>query len=889
MAEILLRTKLHVPPPHLNLVPRPRLIERLNQGMQPGRRLTLVSAPAGYGKTTALAQWARSSRFLIGWLTLEPSDNVLERFFRYLVLAWEEVQPEIRHSPLDKLLGGMAPDGDAVLVAFINAAHEVPEHTALVLNDYHLIEEPAIHQSLTFLIDHLPSKFHFVLASRGEPPLPLARYRARGELLELGIEDLRFQSQEAFDLFNEMMGLSQTPEQIESLQTQLEGWIAGLQMAGMALSRGLAPADRLAVSGGQRFIADYLREEVLADLADEMRQFLLETSILERLSGSLCEAVTGNKGGQEMLEAAEREGLFLTPLDDKREWFRYHPLFADFLREALQRRHPDKAAGLHRRAAHWYLAQDLYEPAFDHAAAGNDDQIVAQIAERRFDLMLHLGQFKLLRRWLDVLPEAWQFQYPVIGLTQANWLGMTGNLAACLRQVDRVEQALLQSEREDRRWQLARVNTVRCQIACFQSDLAQARPLAERALQDLPESDHHYRANIHHSLGEVYREAGRWQEARKHYHKVLALVQDPAFRFRSTHVYGALADVELRRGRLRDAAQYWDKSLAVIKERDSWGYLPLPLTGWVYVRMAEIQYEWNELPKAAELVTQGLELAELGGVLQTLIVGHLLAGRLHLAGGDSETAARYLERVQSHLKNAEFHPWVARFERLQLELWLAQDKTHRAIIWAEEMLQDEAVAKRPQHEIAYLTAARGLIVKGNRSALRQALTLLNQLGQTAESEGRTAVQLEALALQALAYQKRGDEARAMTAMEAALRLAEPEGYMRLFMDLGLPMARLLQAARARKLMPDDYVDRLLAAFGEDWMAVAAQPLPEPMTKRETEILKLIAAGLTNREIAAHLIISPETVKKHAGNIYGKLNVSSRTEAAARARELGLLN
>jgi LuxR family maltose regulon positive regulatory protein len=888
MPETLVRTKLIVPPLRPNLLARPRLIERLNHGLQPGLKVTLVSAPAGYGKTTVLTQWVRSRNTPIGWLSLDRSDNDFERFFRYLVMAWEAVQPGIRHSPLDTLLGSMAPDNEAVLAAFINVANEVPDDTALVLNDYHLIEEPSIHNALTFLIDHLPPKLHFVLASRGEPQLPLARYRARGELQEIGVEDLRFHPEEVRDLLNKSMGIALPPEEIESLGAQLEGWIVGLQMAAVALRRGLVKSDRLAVDGRQRFIADYLRSEVLADLPQKTRHFLLETSILERLCGPLSEAITEEEGGQAMLETLEREGLFLSPLDDRREWFRYHPLFADFLGEELNRRHPDKVAEIHSRAAHWYLAQGLFEPAFEHAVEGHTGQLVAQIAERRFELMLHTGQLKLLGRWLDALPEAWQFQYPVIGLAKAAWLGMSGDMVACLSQVDKVERAVLQPEREDRRWQMARVNTVRCQIACFQNNLAKAEPLAERALQDLPESDRHYRANIHHSMGEAYRHVGRWQEAREHYNMVLALVQDPAFRLRTTHVYGALADVELRQGRLRDAARFWDKSLSVIKERDSWGFLPLPLTGWVYIRMAEIQYEWNELQTAAGLVEGGLERAELGGVVQALIVGYLIAGRLQLTRGDATAAVDYLERARPHLENAQFHHWIGRFERLQLELWLAQDKLRTAVNWSDEMLQDDALATRPQYEIAYLAVARVLIFKGDRAALRQALTLLEQLEPTAGAEGRTAVQVEALALQGLAFQKRGDEAKAMTAIERALRLAEPEGYMRLFVDLGQGMARLLQATRSRKVMPA-YVKRLLTAFGDDWLAVGARPLPEPMTKRETEILKLIAAGLTNREIAAQLIISPETVKKHAGNIYSKLYVASRTEAAAIARELDLLD
>ncbi len=888
MPETLLHTKLHIPPLRPDLVSRPRLIERLNQGLQPGQKLTLVSAPAGYGKTTAMTQWARSSRSPIGWLSLDRSDNIFERFFRYLIIAWEEVQPEVMHSPLDTLLGTMAPDNEAVLAAFINVANEVSDHTALVLNDYHLIEEPSIHQALTFLIDHLPPMLHFVLVSRGEPPLPLARYRARGELQELGVDDLRFRPQEAHDLLNKLLGLALPPEEIDSLQVQLEGWIAGLQMAAMALRRGLAKADRLTVDGRHRFVADYLREEVLAHLTDEMRQFLLKTGQLERLCGPLCDAVTDKENGQEMLEAVEREGLFLAPLDDRRQWFRYHPLFSDFLGEELHRRYPDEVAGLHRRAGRWFLAQGLIEPAFQHAVAGNDVEVIVQIAEGRFDLMLHIGQLKLLRRWLDALPEEWQLQYPVIGLTQANWLGLTGNLAACLAQVDKVEQALQHMERADLRWQLARVNTVRCQIACFQNNLAEARPLAARALQDLPEIDHHYRANIHHTMGDAYRHVGRWQEARAHYHEVLALVQDPAFRLRSTHVYGALADVELRQGKLRDAASYWDKSLSIIEERDFWGELPMPLTGWVYVRMAEIHYEWNDLQKAADFVKRGLELADLGGVVQTLIVGYLIAGRLQLSRGDAETAANYLERARPLIENAQFFHWLGRFERLQTDLWLAQEKLRTAVNWSDQRLSDGTLENRPQNELTYMAVARTLFVKGDRAALQQALTLLEQLEQSAGLEGRTAIQIESLALQALTYQKRGEDAKAMTILEQALRMAEPEGYIRLFADLGLPMVRLLQKAHTREVMPT-YVALLLAAFGDDWLAVERRPLPEPLTNREAEILKLIAAGLTNREIATQLFISAETVKKHAGNIYGKLNVTSRTEAAAIARELELLD
>jgi LuxR family maltose regulon positive regulatory protein len=670
------------------------------------------------------------------------------------------------------------------------------------------------------------------------------------------------------------------------VQAQLEGWIAGLQLVALTLQRRLAGADKLAISGSHRFIADYLSEDVLAPLPDHLRQFLLQTSILDRVCGSLCDAVTGREDGQAMLETLERENLFLVPLDDHRHWYRYHRLFADFLHEALNRYHRDQVAGFHRRAARWHLAHDLPEPAFRHAVAGKNAELVIDIAKRHLVPKLKAGEITIVKRLLDLLPKAWYLAYPELGLIEAAYLIFTGQFDAAARRLDEVERLTLAGSGKQ-----ANVVAMRCFIACFQNDLAGAESFAHQALQDLPEQeDFGFRPEVYGALGDTYRRNGYWKEARECYLKVLDFPHAPSFRIDSVHLYGALADLELRQGRLRNSAGYWRKALAVIQAQESWGSFPLPLIGWVFIRMGEILYEWNLVEEAGDHLSQGLERAELGGDVRTLIAGYLIAGRARLTGGDIEAAVGYLERVRPLVEKATFPHWTSHFERFQLELWLAQDRLRVAVHWADERLQSGTLRDRPESETVQLAIARVLIVTGDGPFLERALALLQKLLWEAEADGRAGVQIEALALQSLAYWRGGDLASALTALERALRLAEPEGYMRLFSDLGPAMVRLLQEARSRDVMPD-YVEKLLAAFATNLTSPvpADQALLEPLTAREQEVLKLIAAGLTNREIAEALVISPGTVKKHTGNIYSKLGVRSRTEAAARARELELLD
>jgi LuxR family maltose regulon positive regulatory protein len=772
------------------------------------------------------------------------------------------------------------------LRAFVNVAATGSDPTVFVLDDYHLIGDPAIHGTLVFLLDHLPPTLRFVLSGRTDPPLPFARYRAHHEVVEVRGEDLQFLEDESAEFLNRRMALDLGDDDIRTLHAQLEGWVAGLQLASLTLRRHRAAVDTPLVSGRHRFIADYLSEDVLAHLPADTQRFLLQTSILDRFCGSLCDAVTEAATSQEMLELLERENLFLVPLDDRREWYRYHVLFADFLQDALQRRYPEEVAALHRRAAAWYLDHDLPDPAFRHAVAGDAPELAVPILERYESEKLHGGELRILQAWLDAIPPVWHAAYPQLGLVQAGVLVFTGELDACVRCIDDVEQRLAASD--DQLRQQAKVAAFRCFLACFQSDLEQAERYAAEALRDLREEDAAYRADIYHALGDTYRGHGRWEEAREHYLMVLAFTRGPGDSLRAAHVYGALADLELRQGKLLDAEGSWRKALAAVEEPANWGRLPLPVIGWVYLRLAELLYERNARDDAWAFLTRGLEPAELGGDVRALIAGHILASRITLTDGNLAAAADHLEQAKPLVEQASFADWTGRFERAQIELWLAQDLLRTAVVWADTAQRN--LKEGSDSETARLALARVLIVKGDGPSRDRALALLGELVRAAEEEGRAGIQTEGLALRALAHFQAGDRAGAMVALEQALRLAEPEGYVRLFADLGVPMVRLLQEARSRKVLPE-YVATLLAACGAGQAipALSADTPLETLSDREREVLGLLAAGLTNREIAAALFISPETVKKHTGGIYAKLDVGNRTAAVARARDVGILD
>ncbi len=928
-ATSLLSTKLFIPQVRQlhDVLPRPRLVERLKTGLS--GRLTLISAPAGFGKTTLLTEWIPHSDRCVCWLSLDEADNDLTRFLTYIIAALQRLKGDFGRTLLVMLQSPQPPAIESLMTALVNEITATLDEFALVLDDYHLLHVPAVHAAVAFLLNNLPPTMHLILTSRADPPLSLARLRARRQLNEIRAADLRFTPDEAAAFLNEVIGLSLSVEDITALETRTEGWIAGLQLAALSMQgRRDSTSFIQAFTGSHVYVVDYLTEEVLQRQPENVQTFLRQTSILERLSGPLCDAVTGGKEGQAILEQLQQNNLFIIPLDDERRWYRYHHLFAELLRARLEQAYPERVPELHRRASRWYEQQGLFAEAVQHALAAGDDALAAQLIELLARPMQLRGEMMTLMGWLSALPEAELQARPQLGLIYAWGLTTNGQVLVAERRLQDMEHRL--TTLGDRDNLLGEVTVIRARIALIRGDYPRVIELARQTLAHLPEDQLLLRALTYVSLGSACIPLGELERAGQSLTLASTLYQASGQPAMALLPLRQLARVQIQQGRLNQVDQTTQEALRLGARSGQHS----PLVGYTYISLGELWYERNDLTAAGRYFTDGLALVELGGTEDVLNMMNLVDAHLGLAwlkqiqgdpqgalelsrriepiwgqlartiqprsDGDTESARRSEQQTEPGISRPAlgslYHDRIA---ACQVRLWLSQGNISAAGQWVQSRewsLEGEITFFQ---ETRFMTLARVLIAQGK---YEPALTLLARLLDAAETVGRMGRVIELLALQALALYAHGRESEALVPLERALVLAEPEGYLRTFVDEGPPMAALLHEAHARAIMPA-YIVKLLAAFPKDeggrWKAeehsaplhpssFIPQPLIEPLSKRELEILSLLAQGLTNLEIGRQIFISDQTVKVHIRNIFGKLGVNSRRQAVAQARALGLL-
>lgn len=902
--DILLRTKLFRPCPRSDLVQRPRLAERLAAGLR--GPLTLIVAPAGWGKTTLLTEWpaarpegARS----MAWLALDAGDNDLARFLRYVIAALQSLRADIGLSVLAGLRS-LKPPVDALLTLLLNELASLPDDIVLVLDDYHVIETATIHEAVAFLLNHLPPQVHLIIASRVDLPAPLARLRAGGGVTELGPDDLRFTIDEAAAFLHQTMGLPLAADAVARLEASTEGWIAGLQLAALSL-QGRDPAQlsglTAASTGANRYILDYLADEVYDRQPDDVRRFLLHTSILERMCGGLCDAVTAtpdatSRDGQAMLERLDRANMFVVPLDDNGTWFRYHHLFAGFLRQRLRRERADLAPDLHRRACSWYEQQGLTAEAADHAFAAGDHEAAARLVERALPAILwQRGELATLLRWLEQLPRAAAHGRPRLCLDLAWVLLWSARLDAVEPRLQDAEHALetaassleLRASARSRALR-GEIAAIRAELARLRGDLAAAIDLGRRALDYLPADDRRVRGVTNGLLAGAYLWSGNVVAAGQAYGEAVMLSRTPSTITLALIASGRLVMTQALQGRLRQAAATYQQTLGLAAGE---GMTSMPAIGVAQVGMGEVLREWNDLAAAEALLQEGVErCASSGGQAEMALDGCLTLALVLQAQGNTAGALAALQRAEALGRDGQVVQYAERVALARARQSLAATPTDLSVarLWASM----RAAAWRVDEHSGYvgllerLTQARLQLLLGRRE---EAFAWLRRLLEIAEAGGLTGCVIEILALQARMYLEEARVAQAMIVLTHALALAEPEGYVRTFVDEGAPMVALLRQARARGVAPA-YVASLLTACGDALRATspAAAALVEPLSARELELLRLLAAGLSTSELAAQLVITDGTVRNHLKNIYGKLDVHSRLQAVERARALRLL-
>ncbi len=892
----LLETKLYLPRARGNWIARPRLTRCLDAARSSGASLILVAAPAGFGKTTTVGEWCHAQSVPCVWLALDEADNDPTRFWTCFIAALQIAVPDLGAAALALLHASKPPPPDAFLTLLVNELGACAGQHVLVLDDYYNITTAAIHHALAFLIEHLPPSLQLVIATRSDPALPLARWRVRGQLYELRAHDLRFTHQEAAEFLNRATGLTLAPSQIVALEERTEGWIAGLQLAALSL-RGADDADGFirAFTGSHRYVMDYLVDEVLARQSDAVQKFLLRTAVLARFNAALCDAVLQTDASAEMLAEIERANLFLIPLDNTREWFRYHHLLAELLRHRLNKMDATAVAVLHRRASEWLEQNGFIQEAIEHAFSANDFARAAALVETYQATFLKRGEIVTMTQWLDALPADVVQTNPRLLIVRARTFLAMNRIEECeqllTRATDVLERALADpSAQRPLRGEIA---TLRITTCLYRNDHPAAALWAARALDDLPPEHVRERGEATFWYGVYYVWNHEYTRAIEYYYaaaRLFAQAEDYANQLFALVNIGA---TQVEQGKLRRAAKTFEQAAVLAEEQHLWNTI---YAAGLYVAQTELFYEWNDLERAAECARKGLAAAELlnapRGIAQLL--GHL-AQVVYVMGDYAETDALLAKfRAVAHDRAIPLH-YSMTGHVVQLHIWLQENRPDAAVEWLESNRHLFDLSPAGARVWLEWVEANVLLARGEFDAADR---LLCQLHEKAAQAGRVSLWIPVLVLEAALAHARGERATARDHLERALALGAPDGFVRSFVDGGAVIRDLLVDVRRtletrarddRQANPHRlaYLEKILGAF-PGGCAPPHALRADALTKRELQVLQLIAQGKSNQEIADALFLSLSTIKKHSGLIFQKLDVHNRTEAVMRAREFGLL-
>lgn len=880
MSKPVLVTKLNIPPLRAQIVFRPRLIERLNEGQQ--GKLTLISAPAGFGKTTLVSEWVAGCNRPTAWLSLDKRDNDPVSFLTYFIVALQTITADLGKAVLATLQSPQSLPPESILTTLLNEINTIPDNFTLVLDDYHVIDTKPVNQALTFLLRHLPAQMHLTIATREDPDLPLARLRARKQLNELRAVDLRFTFVEAAGFLNWVMGLDLSAENVAVLETRTEGWIAGLQLAAISLqghkdSTGFIKS----FTGTHHFVLDYLLEEVLQQQPENIQNFLLGTSILERLCGPLCEAVLPDSSvsGPETLKYLEHANLFIIPLDNERHWYRYHHLFADLLRQRLHHslgQNGEDVAELHKRASRWYEDNGLEVEAFHHAVAANDIENAARLAEGN-GMPLHFqGTVMPVINWLESLPKTVLNARPSLWVIYASALLFVGQTTGVEQKVQAAETVLQGAEPDDRTQDLlGHIAAIRAALAVSQNQVETIIAQSRRALKYLHPDNLAVRTATTWTLGHAYNLRGDRTAASQAYREAISNSQAIGHIIINITASIGLGGLQEAENQLYLAAETYRHVLELVDEQ------LVPVACEAHLGLARIFYQWNDLDVAQQHREQSIQLARKLENTDRIVACEVFLARLKLVQGDVAGATAILDKAAQLVHQHNFVYQVPEVATVEVLTLLRRENIEKAAQLAED------------HELP-LSQARVCLAQGDTST---ALELLASVYREMEAKGWHDERLKIMVLQSIARYMHGEKEGAIKILIDALILAEPGGFIRLFVDEGPLIAELLQEAVTQGTM-QDYINKLLHALKienqnrNDQISQSSPPdyqsLVDPLSQRELEILELIAQGLSNSEIGERLFLALDTVKGHNRNIFSKLQVKRRTAAVARARELGLI-